>query len=120
MSCHDKDVHRERDSNLDELFFSEIQRRRERDFSYDSVHSSSSSYLQLEEESDNDWECDSLCTESEVDSHTRNLASGISSDSESENVGENEDCCEETGLFYQYSWSKLHFFHLCCMFRFLL
>ena len=63
--------------SFDELLCSEVSRRRERDFGLSSATSSINSCLSGEEE-DHEYEedyidCDSLCTESEVNSEVRNL-----------------------------------------------
>lgn len=57
------------DQSLDELIFSEIKRRRERDFGSDSDASSATEFEEeCEEESEEEsvLDCDSLCAESEV------------------------------------------------------
>lgn len=77
--------------NLDKLFYSEIRRRRERDFGHNSDSSSFSDQAEEECEEDRDsiLECDSLCTESEVNADIRNL-DGLSCDSESD-IAEQKD-----------------------------
>lgn len=65
------------DASFNELLCSEVSRRRERDFGPSSPLSSSN-YCLSEEEDDQEYEedyidCDSLCTESEVNTEVRNL-----------------------------------------------
>ena len=61
------------DEYLDELFLLEVERRRERDFGRSDSVASSGSQSWAEKERIDDFECDSLCTESDCNEEVKSL-----------------------------------------------
>lgn len=80
---------------LDELFLLEVQRRRERDFGGNTSNVSGACCSWTEGEQENDYECDSLCAESETGElkHSEEFSCGSESGAD-EGTEKEEDSSE--------------------------